>query len=281
MWKFSTFLLIIFLLQSGPDCLAQSDFDVSEPRFELKDNSVRISYDILNSNPSENFVVSVEITDADGKRIKVKALGGDIGEGVSGGKNKMITWDLGADNIVMNAEITVNIHAELVLPSISSPGENKEDNQGGNNKRKDVTADITAQGYNRTGLILQSLALPGLGLSRTTGNPHWIKGVAGYSCIAGSVVLNKAAVATYDGFLEAGTTEDAEIKLSKSVRQDNISEVLAYMAIGIWVSDIIWTVVGTKDISKNPLYSGTKGISVTTGIEPLTISPMVGIIYRF
>ena len=75
MWKFSTFLLIIFLLQSGPDCLAQSDFDVSEPRFELKDNSVRISYDILNSNPSENFVVSVEITDADGKRIKVKALG--------------------------------------------------------------------------------------------------------------------------------------------------------------------------------------------------------------
>ncbi len=261
--KFPAFLLIIFLIQSGPDGLAQSVFDVSKPRFELKDNSVRISYDILNSSPLEYFIVRVEITDADGKRIRAKALVGDIGEHVSGGKDKMINWDLGADNVIMNAEITVNIYAELVLPAISSP------------------ADTKAQGYSRTGLILQSLALPGLGLSRATGNPHWIRGVAGYGCIAGSVVLNKMAVSTFESFLEAETTEDAEVKLTKSVRQDNISEVLAYMAIGIWVSDIIWTVVGTRDISKNPLYSETKGISVTTGIDPLTYSPMVGVRYRF
>ncbi len=270
MGKFSFFLWITCLLQFGANILAQSDFDISEPRFELKDNCVLISYDILNSSPLENFVVSVEIADADGKRIKVKALEGDIGEDVMGGMNKMITWDLGADNIIMNAEIIVNIHAELVLPPISSPVE-----------RKDMPVEVTTKDYNRTGLIIQSLALPGIGLSQTTGNPHWIKGVAGYGCIAGSVVLNKVAVATYDSFLEAGTTEDAEISLTKSVRQDNISEVLAYMAIGIWVADIIWTVAGTKDSSMNPLFSENRGISITTGIEPLTIAPWVGIRYRF
>ncbi len=55
--------------------------------------------------------------------------------------------------------------------------------------------------FSRVGIAIQSLVIPGLGLSRTTGNPHWLKGVVGYSCIGGSILFNKMAISTYDDFL--------------------------------------------------------------------------------
>ena len=91
----------------------------------------------------------------------------------------------------------------------------------------------------RTGIILQSLALPGLGLSRMTGKPHWLRGVAGYGCIAGSIILNRQAISTYDDIDDLEDYDDKNELFQKSLNRDNISEVLAYAAIGIWV-DIGW-----------------------------------------
>jgi len=57
--------------------------------------------------------------------------------------------------------------------------------------------------------------------------------------------------------------------------------LLAYAAIGMWVTDFIWTMLGTRDIIKKPLYSDTKGISFTTGYDPMISSPLIGINFRF
>lgn len=71
-------LLIICLLFPDPNCHAQS-IQVSDPRLELRDNTIHITYDILNSDPSDEFTIDLSITDANGNRINAAALSGDIG----------------------------------------------------------------------------------------------------------------------------------------------------------------------------------------------------------
>ena len=269
-------LLIICFFLLDPLCSAQTSIIVSDPRLELKDNIIQISYDILNSKPSDNYIISIEIKDSVGNDIEARALTGDIGEDVSGGNNKLITWNLSEDKILMNSEILVSVYAEPVLPVESIVEEKAVDDVS-----KDVTKKVIAKDFNRSGIILQSLVFPGLGLSRVTGNPHWIKGAAGYGCIAGSIVLNRVAISTYDDFRTSHTPENAESLLTASTRWDNISEVLAYTAIGIWVSDFIWTFIGSSDLKKESLYSETGGISIQPGYDPLTKSPVIGLSYRF
>ena len=128
---------------------------------------------------------------------------------------------------------------------------------------------------------LQSLAVPGLGLSRLTGDPHWIRGVAGYGCIAGAVILNRTAVNTFNEIENLEDFHEINETYDQAKQQDNISEVLAYTAIGIWVADLVWTLVGTSDLNRPSGLSENKGISVGGDIDPVSNVPMLSLRYRF
>lgn len=179
------------------------------------------------------------------------------------------------------------IKGKFYLKNISEPeklskAERKAEkkNKPASYKNKEIKPEFNSY---RAGIILQSLAVPGLGLSRATGKPHWIKGVAGYGCLAGSVVLNRLAVKTYEDFDSEIVyfPEDADRLLSRSVLQDNISETLAYTAIGIWVMDIVWTVIASSDLTNDMSSSRNMGLSIKSGVDPLFKVPVVGISYRF
>jgi len=209
MGKVSLFLLITCFLILDPLCHGQSH-EVSDPRLELRNNNLYISYDILHSKPTDEFSVHMRITDETGGEILARALSGDIGNQVKGGSNKQIVWNLTADEIVMNARIFVKIYAiAIVIPetdpviSLQEDDDPVEDFQEESVVIRDAEEGLgppmnETQSFNRTFLILQSLPLPGLGLSRMTGKPHWIRGVAGYGCIAGSIGLNRVAIDTYE-----------------------------------------------------------------------------------
>jgi hypothetical protein len=283
-------LLGICCFIAASTCHAQT-FRVSDPRLELRDNTLHITYDILNSDPSDEFTVELVVTDAAGKRIHATALSGDIGEMVSGGSNKHMAWDLSADRIEMSAQIFVKVHVkaipppepEVVIPvqeetAKESPEEIQKSSEA---TAKDSPSALTTKGFNRTSLILQSVAFPGLGLSRLTGNPHWIMGVAGYGCLAGAVILNRTAISTYDGIMDLSDYDEKNELYQKSLSQDQVSEILAYAATGIWISNLIWTFVGTSDLKMSALNIERKGISFYTSIEPKTSAPIVGFVYKF
>lgn len=285
-------MLITCFLIIDPLCYGQS-YEVSDPKLELRNNNLHISYDIINSHPSDEFSVSMRISDITGGEITARALSGDIGEQVKGGSNKLIVWDLTADKIVMNARIFVKIYATAIVTPETDPvitpqedDDPVEDFQEESTVMRDTKEEPgppmnETQSFNRTFLILQSLPLPGLGLSRLTGKPHWIRGVAGYGCIAGSIGLNRAAMNTYEHIPEYPDYDDKSDLFDKSQRQDNISEVLAYAAIGIWIGDIIWTIVGTSDLNMRSLNSETNGFSIRTTIDPLSYTPLIGVRYAF
>ena len=277
MGKYLLFILIILPVCFGPICHAQTSVQVSDPRLEMVNNKIHIHYDILNSDPEEKYTISILIKDEEGNIINAKTLEGDIGEEVHGGSNKQIKWDLEADNIILDAFVFVQINAKIIPPPalvVIEPIDEQllETHQ---NEQYDQTTS-----FNRTEIVLHSLFLPGLGLSRVTGNPHWLRGVVGYGCIAGSIVLNRQAVKTYNGIEDLIYFDEINEAYDKSLQQDNISEILTYVAIGIWVTDFIWTLAGTSDLNKRPIYSGQSGFSFGSNVDPLTNIPLVSIRYR-
>lgn len=291
MGKLHHSLLIIAFVLTGPLCNSQTIVQISEPRLELKDNMIHIYYDIQNSDPLEKYVISVEINDEDGNPLEADALDGDIGMVEDGGRNKHITWNLEADNIQINAYVFVKINARVIPPPATVTNKFEEeivqkmvDEEVEESKSGVIPEDTPVSGsttFNRTSIVLQSLAIPGLGLSRVTGNPHWIRGAAGYGCIIGSVILNRQSINTFDSIEEMEDPTEAETAFNKSVRQDKISEGLAYAAIGIWITDIIWTWMGTSDLMSGPSVGDLNNISIRTDIDPLSYAPLVCFRYTF
>jgi len=219
-----TFIFIftlLFLFLTNLFCFAQTTVRLSKPRLELKDNYINIFYDILNSKQTDKFKIWVEITDSTGSKVNARSLSGDIGENVSGGNNKKITWDLAADNIYPETSIYVQVNAEiLTIPE---------------------TAEIIkpVKTIKRGGAIFQSVLFPGWGLSRINkSKPHWLKGVAGYGCIAASIIYNKKAVSSYNDYLNTNDLQETETFYENSVKYDKLSEVFAYAGIGIWVTRV-------------------------------------------
>jgi len=251
------------------------EYQVSEPRLELEEGTLHIYYDIVGTEPGQRFYISMSVEDENGKSIAARQLSGDVGENVRGGMNNHIAWEYEKDNVFLDAEIFIKVNAELTTPPVTV----EKQAAGDEGLREESSQD--GKSYSRTGLVLQSVALPGLGLTKVTGKPHWIKGVAGYGCIAGSVVLNRMAISTYQSISDFDTAEESKAAYDKSVTQDNASEILAYVAIGIWVTDLIWTVVGTSSLSDRLSYAQHRGFSLTGDLDPVSRAPKIGLVYRF
>ena len=287
-------LSVVCLFLIDPVCRAQSSVKISDPRLEYRDNTLYISYDILNGDPGEQYRVRVDIMDQEGHVMDAGSLEGDLGLIEKGGANKQVTWDLEADDIFINAYVYVKINAQVIPPpepEISPAADAMEEDaevtaESGSEEEetpaaKEPPAESRVGAYSRTGIIIQSLALPGLGLSRVTGKPHWIRGVAGYGCVAGAIILNRMAINDFNTIKDLENVRDVNDAFDRSVRLDQISEVMAYTAVGIWAADLVWTILGTPDLKQNPLSSKTAGFSVKGNLDPLSCVPMISIRYQF
>ena len=144
-----TYLTIIILASTIQICRAQSNAEVSSPELTLVNNRVKIRYDILNSKSSEEFRIRLEITDSKGNLIPARTFSGDIGGQIPGGDGKIISWDFEADSIFLDEEIFVQVFA---LHEVQAQVEE--------NMPQDKKS------FSRASLIIQSLAFPGLGLTR-------------------------------------------------------------------------------------------------------------------
>ncbi len=178
-------LSLVVLLYLPTNLFCQTSVNISKPRLELSDGNLIIEYDILDNEPSDLFNVWIEVTNASGSKINALTLSGDVGEDISGGSNKRILWNLEVDKISLDEEIFVEVVAEKkklpevqkeIIPVKTTP-----------------TTDV--KNISKGNMVLSSMVLPGWGLSKVKkGKPYWLLGVAGYGCIAGSVILNRSAL---------------------------------------------------------------------------------------
>ncbi len=266
------FLIIaVFLSLLYGECIAQSTFTISKPQLQLVNGNVSIFYDILNADQSEKFNISLVVTDSDGKLVYAHSLIGDIGESVTGGSGKEINWNLGADNIYLEAMLYFQVNATIIPSEKSSKAD----------KTTETNIIEGSGNLSRSSVILQSLVMPGLGLSKITGKPHWIKGVLGYGCIVSSVAFNINSSIKYNEYQLATDITERDDLYELSTNQKNISKIQLYAAIGIWAVDFIWTIAGSKKLSKNVAYGQTKGLSIQPSFDIEENVPLLAFRYNF
>ncbi len=269
-------LLAIVLVCAFPSLRAQTHVEVSPPALSLKNGKVHIEFDLLNSTRSETFTVRIDITYENGKEVPARSLSGDIGKGVSGGGNKQIIWDMEADSVFLDGDIFVEVYAlpEAAPVAVVPPEEQKDE-------QKDE-AQPDQNEYNRTLIIAQSIAFPGLGLSRINpGKPHWLRGVVGYGCLAGSVYLNRKSWSTYQNYLDPEHPDAKDDLFDQAYGTKRTSQMLGYAALGVWVVDLAWTILGTSEKKQNRVSDHPKGFSIGTGVEPVNKVPLVAMRYVF
>lgn len=225
--------------------LGQQEASISNTRIEAVGERVHISFDIVGSS-SMTFEVWVEVSDSRGNVIAAKTLNGDIGLQIKGGSNKLVTWDPATDGVFLDDDIYIQVKANFNVMPV----------------RKEFT---------RGGLILQSLLVPGLGLSRYKGKPHWIKGVAAYGCLGGSLAFNQLAGESYRRYSESSDVGEASDLIETARMQEGVSKGLAYAAAAIWVTDLVWTVMGTSDLNAG----------LGAGFDPMLGMPVLRFTYSF
>ncbi len=285
----------------------QNTVVVSKPVLSLEKGKLSIEYKLLNTSKSEKFFIRVGITNQSGNSIEAKSLSGDLGKGIPGGGNKKITWDIEADSIFLDEDIFVEVYALPEVPpviEISNAGKASEEKFAEEKvtEEKITEEKITEQKFaeekalvdkatkqsstkeelNRMSLITQSIAFPGLGLSRLhPGAPHWLRGVAAYGCLAGSVYLNRKAWSSYQDYLGSESPAEVEDRFNKAYNEKKTSGILGYTAIGIWVVDLAWTIIGTSGMNIDQLSANQKRLSIGTSVEPISNVPLIALRYKF
>lgn len=246
---------------------SQSQITISTPEMTLNENNLEIRFDIINTAPEQKFDVKIEITDTEGKMIQARSLSGDIGSGIPGGRDKVINWNLTADNITMDADLFFQVLAELSRDVDDPEYIESLIKMAESNARPELT---------RKNIILQSLLFPGLGLSKQNpGKPHWLKGVAGYSCVVGSIGFISLSK------INENRQDQGQEYYEKSIQQWYVSQGLMYAAIGIWATDLVWNIAATKNLKNETSYYPPKGISIHTSYHPPSRSPLLGLTYNF
>ena len=273
MRKFTiVFLIIATVLTtlSISNCIqAQSAAKIENIKFDAEGSKLAITYDIAKYKEGETFEIWVKIVTASGKTLIPVTMYGDVNKGVSGGTGKRIVWDIEADNVTIDEEFSVEVYGRV---------DSKSSTQIANETVKEKPQNIKGTGISVGRALALSALLPGLGNRAVKGSgAQWLLGVAGYGCIAGSIILNNSAYNAYEDYKLADNAEDRDDYFSKAENNDKTSKILMYSAVGIWVADLVWTGLQANKARKN---SNPK-VSFNYYYDSYLNEPLFGLSYRF
>ena len=205
-------LVIIALMLIFTGSMAAQDVRITPPELVFDGHRLFVSYDLVSSNPNDLFYVWLEVERENGTPVRVRTPQGDIGDRVTPGANKMITWIPEMDMVFINEEVFVEVMAERYQRSFS-----------------------------KGRAILLSAAMPGWGQSRIyDGSPWWLTGLVSYGTLAGGVVSHLGYQSTWDSYLgELDPVKRSDL-LMKAQDQKDLSSVLLASGAAIWAANMVW-----------------------------------------
>ena len=258
-----------FLITINQKIYGQSAAKIENIKFDAEGSKLAITYDIVKYKEGETFEIWVKIVTASGKTIVPVTMYGDVNKGVSGGTGKRIVWDVEADNAALDEEFTVEVYGK---------SDGKSSASGAKEPEKEKPEKVQGQGISVGGALALSAILPGLGNRVVKGSgAQWLLGVAGYGCIAGSIILNRSAYNAYEDYKIEDDPGKRDDYFSKAESNDKISRYLIYGAAAIWVSDLVWTGLQASKARK----SANPKMSFNYYYDTNLNEPLFGFSYRF
>jgi len=256
-------------------CLSLASFAQQTPsikqgtmRWEKASKKIVIPYRISdNSDFKYEYEITPFYTQDSGKTyVPLQKIKGHYGKDILQGENKEIWWFY----------------------------EDENPNFDGQNLRFKLKADFKPSVFNLQNqeAMKYSVLLPGLGQNKVKYPPNWkyrwvLTSVAVYGLIGGSIYMGSQANKTYDKYLASQTRQEAQNNFNETQRKQRIAYGLAFLAGGIWATDIILVGIrGTRNqiekkriLKRNEEMNTEIGIGVnnTTG----SLSPTLGLKLKF
>lgn len=184
-----------------------------------------IYYDLENTNPKDQYFVTLEICHQNGTPLKTKSWNGNIGV-VNGGLQKKAYWDYKADSIAIKKEIIIKVKATPV-PNIPLSTH-----------------------------LLKSAVFPGWGDQKLRDNKLFFGlGVLAYGCLASSIGMSYASYNTYAEYTSTTNLGNVNTLFNKSVSQKNMSYAFFGAAVAIWAVDLAGIIIKTNKLKKHAIKS--------------------------
>jgi len=238
------FVLPLFLFPGK--CQAQTKAEIKNIDFNVVNDSLIVTYDLLKAKINERFNVVLVVKTVTGKTYDPVALSGDVGNNIAGGKGKRIVWDVGKDKVLVNDEIFVQVLATPVPPEIAATPVQEPPKETVSEKPKEPEQKPRSEEkvYSKGAAIALSAVLPGLGITKLRdGGPYWLIGIATYGCAIAGVVLNLSSSSSYNQYKNATDYSERDKYYNAAVSQNNTGNTLLWVAGGLWVADLIVTAV--------------------------------------
>ena len=249
--------LLVFVCNnlSYSQIIVDSHAEIRNVDFNLVNDELIISYDLVNAKPRERFAVSVKIFTDKGKEVGAKTFSGDVGENIAGGYHKKIIWDIAKDIVYLNDNIYVTVEAVNQNPKIIYP-------------------------TSRVEALFLSTLYPGWGSAKITlRGAHALKGVVGYGCMAGFVYYRNLSELTYHNYEDSTNPQERDELYNLTVQEKQLSRVLMYSAGTVWMIEY-FTVLVSKNRSRG---KGFKSNIVYMGpaVSPDMGYPLMSFVVRF
>ena len=227
--KFNSFLISLILLSLPGIIIAQEskanvrniDFSINE-----MDQSIEVTYDIVNSSPIEEFSIMLAFVDDNDFYIYPTFVKGDVGPGVKGGKDKRIIWEYSNEDVYLG-RIKAIIYTES------------------------VTLSPRGAGY---GLV--SLAVPGLGDQYVSYTKNrWLRPVyitiSAYGLVGLGIVQKIRSDQLYEDYNESLNPNDFKQLYNQANNLHHQSLIFFSIGAGIWLGDVLWVTLKGLQNSKN------------------------------
>lgn len=261
----SLFFMLILMLLAGIHGFGQeiTKTQISNIDFELEEGKIKITYDLLKAEKFERFIIYVNAITESGDTILARSVSGDVNENVASGRKKSIVWDYKRDNFFTKEAFHIEVNA---LPQLVDVSELSPYNY-----------------YPSLGKsILMTTVYPGWASTKLKdGKPHWIKGIAGYGCLALAYVYNNKASSTYKDYKMSMDRNERSELYDDAVSQKQLSSILAFSALAVWVMDYTCIIISHNKLMKNAYNSYEQKISFGYDLDPLTTQPLLSVRLTF
>jgi len=272
------YLLILYILSSSGFLFCQNSASITNPSLRLLNHKLIIEYNILNSSTNDLFKIWLIATDSDGHNLNAVSLTGDIGNNITGGTGKTITWDIEKDGYYKSSDVFIEIKGEKIKPLAEAEIQKKDVSPEKIEKMKPVKE------YETIGLLSRSVLIPGLGQSiMEKRKPYYLIGIIGYGCIGTSIYLNYRADDNYSQYREiyAVDLNRAIALYDKADFQYKTSNVLGYSAVAIWIADLVWTAIAAGNYHSQREYSLLDNYKLYLVYDDLFFLPGIALNLKF
>ena len=274
MKQYTHFIIYTFYLLSylcGSAFAQNTKAQIKNVAFELINDNLVVSYDIVKYKPAEKFKVRLNVYTALENKIEARSLSGDINDNVSGGERKKIVWDMRKDSIFLDNDIYVEVIAspqpEVKTKGIETPAVPGKPVEPAVVPVPPVTTKAkTGKSVKMGKALLFSTIYPGWGDHYVKpNNAFWIIGAGAYGLAAWSVVSNRSASSSYSDYLVSTQTDSRNDLYSDAVKKKRVSTFAISAAAAIWIADLAWVLVKSKKNSKEHAAIIKNGVSLGFG----------------